>query len=442
MSSSNPSFKEFGEIVERSSPIKFKEFGELIDKPPTVSEKATQRFRPGAGGKALLRGLSKAAMAVPEMGPLGAIAPRGPITRSQQEQQLEQLLGDPEAGFAEKAIERGAEIAPYLAGGEAGLLPKLGRTALTALAGQTAEEFGLGELAQTGAEIAAMGLPGFRKKIVPTKSQEEVVKMLRRRGLTEEQIAPLIPSERKSALLSKIGARGYRTRKAAQRTKDALGDLYSQINLEGEKLPILSSNRASSLQSELMSKLEKLPSSIRKTAEKDLNELFRKPVKASDLINFWQDINSQINWKSLKGGKKRLNSLKTPLLEGIKDVSPELARDFELTNKQYSKFNNLYKNLQPQSLDRWMTLGETGAFFYSLMKYGPKGAASVVGTDVARRIASEMLINPHLQNLMKQMGKALQQNKVGIAKKIQDKMVKELKKEGIDLSFPQDNNNT
>lgn len=421
-----------------ASPTEKKDIFEQVYGTPspklTVSEKASLRTPAGKGGRAVARGGLSTLGSILDLMTVQPDPERFPGEQFSFEEAFDILLPrDPEAGFAEKTIERGAGILPYLLGGEAGLLAKAGRAGFSALLGQSTEELGGEGLAQAGAEILGLGAPGLRKKILPKKGQKEAVEMLRRRGLSEKQIAPLIPSERKSAVLGKVGTRNFRTAKAAKRTRDSLGNLYSQLAEEGEKLPILSSNRASLLESQLSEKLEKMPSSVRRAIQEDLSDLFKKPVKANDLMNFWQDINSQINWKTIGGGKKRLNSLKSVLLQGMKDINPELARDFELTNNQFSKFNKLYKNLKPESLDRWMALGELGALFGGFFKFGVKGAAAVIGADAARRLSSEMLINPRLQNLTTQMVTALNQNKVAIAKKIQEKMVEELKKEGIDL---------
>ena len=303
----------FGRVLDEES----QEFGRVLQEEPrklTVSEKASQRTPAGRGGRALARGGLKTLGSVLDLFRVQVDPERYPEEKASLEEAVDILLPrDPEAGFAEKTIERGAQILPYLLGGEAALIPKLGRTGVAALLGQTTEELGGGELAQTGAEIVGLGAPGLRKKIIPKKGQKETVEMLRRRGLSEKEIAPLIPTERKSAMLSKLGSRNFRTQKAASRTSDALGNLYSQRAAEGEKGPILSSNRASLLQSQLTEKLEKLPSSIRRSINEDLTDLFQKPVKADDLMNFWQDINSQINWKTIGGGKKRLNSLKDVL---------------------------------------------------------------------------------------------------------------------------------
>jgi len=433
------SIQQFGRILEEEPALEKEPqtFGRVIGEEPkklTVSQKAARRTPAGRGGRAAARGGLKALGSVLDLFKVSVDPEKYPEEKFSFKEAVDVLLPQhPEAGFAEKTIERGSEILPYLLGGEAALIPKLGRAGLAALLGQTTEELGGGELAQTGAEVLGLGLPGLRKKIVPKKAQEKSVEMLRRRGLTEKEIAPLIPSERKSALVGKLGARGFRTQKAAKRTREALGDLYSQISAEGEKLPILSSNRASLLESQLRDKLEKLPSSLRRPVEQDLTDLFKKPVKADELINFWQDINSHIDWRKMGHGKKRLNSLKETLFEGIKDISPDLAQDFETTNALYGKFNTLYKNLKPRDLDRLIALGETGAVIGGLLKFGPKGAIGALIPEVGRRVASEMLINPRLQNLTKQMVKATQANKIVIAKKISEQIEKELKEKDIDL---------
>lgn len=424
---------EFGRILSEENV----EFGRPLEKKQpklSLTERASKKTKAGAGGRAISRGLLKGVGGILDLLTPKVDPERFPEERFSLEKAVDVLLPQAEdAGFVEKTLERGGTLAPFLLGGEGALAAKLGRTGLAALLGQTTEEAGGGPIAQTVAELGGLGLPGLGKKILPKKSQKEALKMLRRRGLTEKEIAPLIPSQRKSALLGKLGTRNFRTAKAAKRTRDALGNLYGQLAEEGEKLPILSSNRASLLESQLETKLEKMPSTIRRAIKEDVEDLFKKPVKANDLMNFWQDINSQINWKTIGGGKKRLNGLKDVLLEGMKDIDPQLASDFAATNRQFIQFNKLYKNLKPQSLDRWMALGEAGALLGGLFKFGPKGAATVIGADALRRLSSEMLINPRLQNLTRQMGTALNKNKIAIAKKIQDQMIKELKKEGIDL---------
>jgi hypothetical protein len=87
-------------------------------------------------------------------------------------------------------------------------------------------------------------------------------------------------------------------------------------------------------------------------------------------------------------------------------------------------------------MDSWLAIGETAALMGAFFKYGPVGAARVLGVEGARRLASEMLINPRLQNLSQKMSNAILNNKVAIARKLQDQIQKEL--EALDLKLESD----
>lgn len=414
------SIPEFGRVLDEDTTV---EFGRVIEekKPSKVA----------SIGRAGAKGLLQAAIGAQEIIPLPG---RGPLSPKEQLESLMQLIGEPEEGLPERFAERTAKTLPYLLGGPGGVVGKVGRGLLSSALGQATEEVGGGEVAQTVAEMVGLGLPGLGKKIAPTRAQKKGIEMLRKRGVTEKEIAPLVPTEKKAAVLGKVAAKGFRTAKAAKQTREALGNVYSQLSEEGAKLPILSSGRTQSLEAELRQQLQKMPSSVRRSIEADMQDLFSKPVKANDIMNFWQDLNSEINWKRIGGGKNRLNSLKDSLKKGIEDISPELAADFELTNEFYSKFSKISRNLQPKDLDRLIALGEMGAVLGGLLKFGPKGALPVIGSEVLRRVGSEMLVNPRLQNLTRQMTTAVKNNKIAIAKKVQEKMVEELEKSGIDLS--------
>jgi len=422
------STKEFGRILDEEEVITptFQEFGRIIEEGPIP-----RSTRSGAGGKAVARGALKAAEDFSQLSPTNVLGegiknllgrfmetptqPSLPVS----EQLIEQLgLEDPDAGLPEKSIEKAVEIFPYLLGGEGGLLAKGARALLAGGAGQIAQEAGLGDLGELGAEAVALGAPSLGKRIAPKRGQKQAVEMLRKRGLTEKEIAPIIPSERKSATLSKVGSRGFRTEKAAKRTREALGNIYGTLFEEGEQLPILSSQRSQSLQSDLAEKLKRMPSNVRRAVQSDLNDLFSKPVKANDIMNFWQDLNANINWGVL--------------LEGIKEISPELAQDFELTNELYAKFGKLSKNLQGRPLDSFIAIGEVAGAIGQLFKFGPFSLSGIIGTEAARRLASEMLVNPRLQNLSQKMINAALNNKTAIAKKVEEQIKKELTKKGFE----------
>ena len=424
----NTSFQDLGFEENDASPFEDLGFEESKGKPPSKKTPA------GRAGRALSRGALKTLGDVFDFMKVEVDPERYPEEKFSFRESVDKLLPQAEdAGFAEKTLERGAEILPYLLGGEAAILPKLGRVGLSALLGQSAEELGGGELAQTAAEITGLGLPGLRKKIAPKKAQEKGIEMLRRRGVTEKEIAPLVPSERKAETLGKIGTRYQRTERARKGTKEALENVYSQIKTEGKDLPILSTNRTLTLERELQESLKDLPSSLRKIMESETEKLFHKPVKANDLISYWQEINSNINWKNVINKKSQLNSLKSPILSAMKEISPDLASDFELTNQFYSKFKKVSKNLKPKDFERWVAVSELMSGIGGMVKFGPKVLVGIIGAEGTRRLSSEMLINPRLQNLTKQMGRAVKNNKIPMARKLEKEFIKELKKKDIDI---------
>jgi hypothetical protein len=158
-----------------------------------------------------------------------------PITPKLQENILNQFLPSREE-FTEKAVERGGKLIPsaiFPGGSAAGV----GRALLGGVLGQTAEALGGGELAQALSEGAAFGLPSFGRKIVAAKGQEKLVNYARKAGLSEKEIAPMIPGEKKKAFFGKIAHKGTKTQKALWDSKQAVGRAYDFVksNPEAQK---------------------------------------------------------------------------------------------------------------------------------------------------------------------------------------------------------------
>lgn len=389
-------------------------------------------------GRAAAKGLTKAATNIQEINPLST---RGPLTIKQQRSALESLIGKPEEGFAEKLTERFAENAPLLLGGGGSIAPKLGRATLSSLLGQGAEEMGGGEIAQIVAELAGLGAPGLGKKIIPKKSQEKMVELLRRKGLSEKEIAPLIPSEKMISGLSKVTPKSNKIKSKIYRTKEAVGNIYEDLEKKGQELPILSSNHADILKSDLKRKLEKLPTDLRKPINIEIEDVFKKPIKGDDLIRLWRSINSSIYSKGSSPYRKKLNVLKEDISNSLEDISPELAKDFKTTNEAYAKAKSVYKKINPGESSAWKNLDKKALLIYSAINAiassaDPLVALSRIGkgyivTKAVGKFATEMLTNPRLQNLSKQMAHAVKNNQIVIAKKIEDKIQKELEKQDI-----------
>lgn len=386
------------------------------------------------------RGLLKTATELPQQ--VNPLLPRGPLTPKQQQSLFEELLGSPEEGFAEQLTERIGETAPLLLGGEGALGAKLGKAGLSSLLGQLTKEAGGGELAQTGAEIAGLGLPGLGKKIIPKKGQEKMIEFFRKKGLTEKEIAPLLSSKKAQGILKHFIKSSSKVEERIGKSREAVGNIYENLEQEAQKLPILSSNNADILKSDLQRKLEKLPTDLRKNISNEIEDVFKKPIKADDLIRLWRSVNSSIYSKGATQYRKKLNILKDDIFNSIEEISPELAKDFTTTNEAYAKAKSLFKNVKTGDKSLW-NIGKVPLLVYSTINAfahagDPLKAITKVGIAYAsekalKKFAAEMLTNPRLQNLSKQMALAIKNHKIPIAKKIQEKINNELEKKEINL---------
>lgn len=390
--------------------------------------------RPGAGGKAFLRGAFKVAKEAAKLRPEHVLMPRKTsLGEDVLTEKVQEQIGDPEAGFGEKVIERGTEILPYLLGGEGALLGKLGRAGLTALAGQTAKEAELGPTGEFLAEALALGAPGLGKKIVPRKSQQELVDLLRKKGVSEQEIAPLIPSKGKAKILGPLAKKTEKARERISKTKEALGRTREGVIEGTQGSPILESSTANTLKNDLLKITKDFPADIKKNINASLEESFRKPVTFDSLADIWiKDINKEIYGKQISNKKAIMNKLKPLLMDNMKKINPQAAKEFELVQ---GAFDNIYKNVgkqfKPNILEKLINLGKIRTVLIPIVTGSFTGIKGALATEGTRRVMTELLINPRLQNLTAQMLKALDSNKIALAKKLEDRFISHLQKKGI-----------
>ena len=167
---------------------------------------------------------------------------RGMLSAEEFGQKIdEQLPSNP--GFIEDVAERSGEILlPLLASGGASSLGAAGsafaRSLLIGTAGQTVEELGGGEFAQGAAEVVAGGLPGLAKNVArvggvfgssAAAAENAMVSGARRLGLTEEQIAPLIPGATKRAGFGKIARKTGKTQRVLRNTQEGLSNSFDNL---------------------------------------------------------------------------------------------------------------------------------------------------------------------------------------------------------------------
>lgn len=281
------------------------------------------------------------------------------------------------------------------------------------LAGQGIREAGGPEGLATAVEIGIPLLHGVvSSTLAPTsKASKEIADAGRKIGLTEKQITPLIQGENKSSVISKVARKGTKTKNLFGSIKETLGDSYNTIKGSPQAKVKLPNAEQISLRKEfgnIRNELSKTlaPSPDKESAlnyiEKSLDTLRNANVTPEYLVNFWQDINKSVKWNSINGGKKALTQLKEPISNALKKVSPQLAEDFELTNKLYSKYAQISKKLKPDLVDSFVNKGEIVTALPSglALAYGNPLPLLGLGGEIATRLlAREMLINPYFQTI-------------------------------------------
>ena len=317
---------------------------------------------------------------------------------------------------------RGAEFAGegLATGGGAKALLSLGASGLF---GQGIREAGGPEGLATGVEIGGALLPsGISKKLIPTKKTKEIVDAGRKIGLDDKLITPLIQSENKAELLSKVSRKGPKTKKLFANIKEKLGDSYETIKSSpeaGRAIPIVERSNLIDEFNQIRGNLSKTlaPSPDKEAAikfiETSVKNLSNSQITPEHLVNFWQDINKSVKWNSIQGGKKALAQLKKPILESLQKVSPQIAKDFEMTNQLYSKYAQISKRLKPDIIDSFISKAEVLAIpgaAISLVSGNPFILSGLASEHAMRVLGREMLINPYFQNVATKLVKNFNQS--------------------------------
>lgn len=329
----------------------------------------------------------------------------------------ENLPTQPE--FIEKGLERAGRIAPYtLIPGGGGLVGGLGRSALAGFAGQTAEELGAGELGQTITEIAALGAPGLGRKIIPTRGQEKLINFARKTGMTDKEIAPLLPNQKKKSFFGKMASKGEKTQKSMQETRQAISRAYDFVKESPAASAELSPTAMEKFLRDSSKIAKEMPFEIRKQISQDAMDLLEQGPSGSNLINFYQDISSRY-----KLGREQLERLKKPIIEALESISPELGDDFKLTNEMYKRGLAMRKALKPKAMEDLLQMGEAGVFAHGFLSGRMDILVKILGIEGARKLSAQMLSNPRLQNISKQIAKASNEGKFAQAESLANYLI-------------------
>lgn len=332
------------------------------------------------------------------------------ISEGVPQEELEDLSG----------IERGLETAGSVLGGglnpsraftKSGLLASAGAGAASSLGGES------------GAQIAgALTLPALAHaiqliktgKLSPSGSEAKALyEFGKSKGLSDAELTPILQSRGRKKILGGIAQPTERAASAVKRSETALGSIYDDLKSQASKSPLANTRQEGKFlikMDKIVSELEKskLPPDAKKQVlekiKSFMGDVVENGIGTDEIISTWQDINDTVNWGSFKTGKKALAALKEPMSELFKDLSPSQYKEFETVNKLYGRLQDTAKKIRPTDSTKFVKYGEVGALIsgiHQLATTGHPGVLTTLATQKgARLLATEMLTNPRLNNIV------------------------------------------
>ena len=334
----------------------------------------------------------------------------------QQTETLNELLPTDE-GYAQKSIRRGLGMAPTAIANPLGGAAQSGIRSIGAgFAGEGAKALGAPEWAQTAAELTAFIGPDVTKKLLEKGSNKEIIEFGKKMGMTDKEITPLIQSDFKQKWLAKLSPKRGSTQTSLENTRKGLGNAYESIKKSEVAASEIGEVANGKLINGLFEKLNEIPREIRGKIEADLMDLLNNKITGRSMINFWGDINSKFG-----SDKKVLGTLKEPIKEALKTLSPDLSKDFEMINNLYTKYYPIASKLKPNIASDIVSGAETiatlGSVAYAAMG-DPSYLIKMIGEKAFRKVAQQTLLNPHFQQISRKIVDAFNSNSPTTAGKL------------------------
>lgn len=336
--------------------------------------------------------------------------------------------------FLESGLERGGKLAgPVLVGaatGGGGLLPGLISSAIGGFAGQGIEEAGGGPLLQALGEISPFAAPSLARKIIPASAEQaKFLAFGRGKGLSEEQLAPLMPESAKKRFFGKLASSNENTQDILKGTREGLQNIFQSVERSPQAKQFLSQKELNKFAIDMNALGKKMPFNIRSQLKNDAKDLVNAAkqkggVSGEELMNFYHDISSRYNL-----GRSQLELFKNPIRSALKSINPEMASDFDTVNKMYQKSIQIGRILKPSQYEQLISLGEayeTGAAIGGL---DPGRLIKILGMVGFRKFSEKMLTSPRLQNLIKKTQVAIEKNKLPLIKELGEQILREYREE-------------
>lgn len=374
------------------------------------------------------KGLMKGAESLGNLhNPLASIF--GNRENSLERQALEQALPTQQGHSEEELLGTAGELTPSVLFGPGGMGLKVGQIAAGTAGKHLLKQMGAPEIVQDiGSAVGMVAPQGIRavlgKKIIPSKSQEDVFNLLKSHGMSDKQIVPFIQNKKKTNILAKWTKGMINRDKVRDEGKTISESIYGSILDRGDKLSPLKGTKKSAFVKTFNSTLDDIPYNFRKLIKEDIDVLNSSPMGWRNLREFEGAINQKIG--NLEGGKAILGKMKSPINMGERMLSQDLFNEKKIMNKAYSSHKNLLKNLKSGDVEKLLNKGEIGMLVLGLITGNPlllKGMAIKKGAEFA---VSRFLVSPRFQGIQRKLIEGVKKNNEGTVLNLTTKILEDL----------------
>lgn len=316
-----------------------------------------------------------------------------------------------------------------------------GTEAISSIAAGVGSENGeLGKVGLgTGALVLSSIISNLKKgKLLPaSKEMKELYRIGKELGLSEKEITPIVQSRFKLGTVGSFAQPSKRGEKAIEVSESALGRLYDEVSVSKNANKQPNREQLTSYLESLEGVIDKLKkptfksddrTSLIKKIEEMGTEAAANGISPERIVEDWLELNRGVNWNSISKGDKLKQSLKEPLKKLFDQLDPQNSKKFAQINKLWSRLQRTADKVRPTETSKLVTKAEGIGAAKGIFDLVTKGSTSVlealIGAKAARLIATEMLINPKLNDIMNKtiagLGSSSEKAKIIAVKKLVD----------------------
>lgn len=319
--------------------------------------------------------------------------------------------------FAERALERAGGMFPFLLVGGFSPGSAAARSGAAGVTGQGLEDLGAPPWVVALGEAGVSSFPELLAVLRPGSGQQVFVRNMRLAGFTEDEIAPLVQSERKLNTLSRVAKKTGRSQRAIQNSRQAVSERFTHIRDSIDAFLPMAEENLPALRESIENVLMEMPSEIAGMARDDVAVLFNGDVNGRKLMNFWRNVNSYYD-----RGAPELGSLKRAIQPALESISSEMAFDFELANQAWARYERIAARMRPGVRDALLDASSVPRFAYGMFTGDTAIMGEVVAESAIRSMAAEMLTNPRFQDLSRKWISAMNKSRFKIATELSKEM--------------------